>query len=79
VVGTDLDRTAQDPDATQVDVSRRAHIVELQVAERREAIVIEVVVMPSEASGVRKDSDGSERIVAVDDVAAKITKLSDSA
>jgi len=27
--------------------------------------------MPSEASGVRKDGDGSERIVAVDDVANK--------
>jgi len=78
MLGTDLDRTAQDPDATQVDVSRRAHIVELQVAERREAIVIGVVVMPSKASGVRKDSDGSERIIAVDDVTANVTNVSDS-
>ena len=79
MVGTDLDRTAQDPDATQVDVSRRAHIVQLQVAERREAIVIGVVVMPSKASSVRKDSDGSERVVAVNDVTANVTNLSDSA
>lgn len=69
--GPNLSRTAQDPGASQVDVTLLLEILETESLQERKRIVVGVVVVPLEALGVMEQNVSREGIVAVDDVPAK--------
>lgn len=66
--GSDLRRAPDDPDAAEVDVAGLAQVRQAEVAQRRQGVVVRVVVVPREPRRVDEHQVRGQLLVRVDDV-----------
>lgn len=72
VVRSNLTRASEDPDASEIDISRRLDVCEAQASKSRHGVVVGVVIMPSKARGVDEDSRVCDCIVAINEVTVSL-------